>query len=91
MRLSVRTKPTSILTGKTQAYTLATSRRILFYRPALTGYELASISYAKISMIEHKKRIFDDIEIINSGEPIKIYAITDGDVNGFVQYVSSKI
>src|SRR5690625_4415112 len=67
---------------------LATNKRLVFYAKKLTGYDLESFPYDKISSFEASKGMMGhSISFFASGNKVKMKWITDGDVKGFLEHL----
>jgi hypothetical protein len=72
---------------------LATNRRVIkFALNSLSGFEMESLPYSKISSIEFKEGNFtDEIELFTSGNSLEIQKIVKGNTKPFVDFVNRKI
>lgn len=71
---------------------VATENRLVFYAKKLFGYDLESFPFKNISSLEKSKGFMGhSISFFASGNNAKMKWINEGDINGFTEYVNSKI
>lgn len=70
----------------------ATEKRVIFFAKKLMGYDMESFPFQNISSIEKSKNFLGHkISFFASGNKVEVKWIQDGDVEGFINYVNTKI
>ena len=71
---------------------LATSKRVVFFRKKVVGYTMEELQYNKINSIETGKKFLGNyINIITSGNVVKMKWIKEGEFDKFVNHLRQRI
>lgn len=70
----------------------ATNKRVIFYSKRMTGYDLESFDYDKISSIAMSKGLMGhSINFYASGNKVEVKWINDAEIDMFVSFVKEKM